>query len=248
MSRQAGLSMVELLVALAISSFLILGITQIYIDNKRNYLFQQGQTTNIENGRYTLLILEQELAKAGYRRQPDSEFEFSFPAQTAEGCNFAAGQTITYVDEKSFCIRYQPAFTDAKDCEGNDVEDIPSQPYTTFEEDPIVARFEFDDETEELRCNSQPIANGIVDIRFEYGINSNDAKIVNSYKLAPGSNDEIRTIRYSALTATSAQLSDTSDSAAYKQWSAKYLDDAETPDRRLYSRTGSTISIRNRLP
>ncbi|MEN1592952.1 prepilin-type N-terminal cleavage/methylation domain-containing protein, partial [Pseudomonas aeruginosa] len=38
---QKGLSMVELLVALAISSFLILGISQIYIDNKRNYLFQQ---------------------------------------------------------------------------------------------------------------------------------------------------------------------------------------------------------------
>ncbi len=41
--RQSGLSMIELLVALAISSFLILGITQIYLDNKRNYLFQQGQ-------------------------------------------------------------------------------------------------------------------------------------------------------------------------------------------------------------
>ncbi|OVZ72666.1 hypothetical protein CDO43_01055, partial [Pseudomonas aeruginosa] len=38
--RQSGLSMIELLVALAISSFLILGITQIYLDNKRNYLFQ----------------------------------------------------------------------------------------------------------------------------------------------------------------------------------------------------------------
>ena len=37
--RQRGLSMIELLVALAISSFLILGITQVYIDNKRNYMF-----------------------------------------------------------------------------------------------------------------------------------------------------------------------------------------------------------------
>ncbi len=35
--RQSGLSMIELPVALAISSFLILGITQIYLDNKRNY-------------------------------------------------------------------------------------------------------------------------------------------------------------------------------------------------------------------
>ena len=34
--RQFGLSMIELLIALAISSFLILVITQVYLDNKRN--------------------------------------------------------------------------------------------------------------------------------------------------------------------------------------------------------------------
>lgn len=37
-TRQTGLSMVELMITLLISSFLILGITQIYIDNKRNYI------------------------------------------------------------------------------------------------------------------------------------------------------------------------------------------------------------------
>ena len=56
---QKGLSMVELLVALAISSFLILGISQIYIDNKRNYLFQQGQAGNQENSRFVLMLLQQ---------------------------------------------------------------------------------------------------------------------------------------------------------------------------------------------
>lgn len=45
---QAGLSLVELMVALAISSVLILGITQIYIDNKRSYSFQQNQAENQE--------------------------------------------------------------------------------------------------------------------------------------------------------------------------------------------------------
>ncbi|BCR23333.1 hypothetical protein KAM426_08600 [Aquipseudomonas alcaligenes] len=62
-NRQFGLSLIELMVALVISSFLILGITQIYVDNKRNYLFQQGQSENQENGRYALLLLEKELAK-----------------------------------------------------------------------------------------------------------------------------------------------------------------------------------------
>ena len=42
--RQNGLSMIELLISLAISSFLILGITQVYIDNKRNQVFQLAQS------------------------------------------------------------------------------------------------------------------------------------------------------------------------------------------------------------
>ena len=86
---QAGLSLVELMVALAISSVLILGITQIYIDNKRSYAFQQNQAENQEASRYTLLLLQQELAKAGYRRRPDVPFDESFPANNALGCGFA---------------------------------------------------------------------------------------------------------------------------------------------------------------
>jgi len=70
-ARQRGLSIVELMVALAISSFLILGITQLYINNKKTYLFQQSQEVNQENGRFALALLNQELAKAGYRRRPD---------------------------------------------------------------------------------------------------------------------------------------------------------------------------------
>ena len=79
--RQSGLSMIELLVALAISSFLILGITQIYLDNKRNYLFQQGQAGNQENGRFAMMFLDQQLAKVGFRRRADDPNEFAFPAQ-----------------------------------------------------------------------------------------------------------------------------------------------------------------------
>ncbi len=70
-SKEHGLSMIELLIALAISSFLILGITQIYIDNKRNYLFQQTQAANQENLRFLDLLLSQYINKAGFRRSPD---------------------------------------------------------------------------------------------------------------------------------------------------------------------------------
>lgn len=62
--RQRGLSMIELLVALAISSFLILGITQVYIDNKRNYVFQQSQAGNLENSRFAVLMIDDLISKS----------------------------------------------------------------------------------------------------------------------------------------------------------------------------------------
>lgn len=41
--NQLGISMIELLVAMLISSFLIIGVTQVYLDNRSNTLFQQNQ-------------------------------------------------------------------------------------------------------------------------------------------------------------------------------------------------------------
>ena len=66
--RQNGLSMIELLISLAISSFLILGITQVYIDNKRNQVFQLNQMGNLEGSRFAALVIDQYLGKAGRNR------------------------------------------------------------------------------------------------------------------------------------------------------------------------------------
>ncbi|MEH3021122.1 MAG: PilW family protein [Pseudomonas oryzihabitans] len=122
--RQQGLSIVELMVALAISSFLILGVTQLYINNKKTYLFQQGQELNQENGRFALALLNQELAKAGYRRRPDIAVTRDFPADSgttsngnALGCNFAAGAAVAG-DATSLCIRYQARDVRETDCRG----------------------------------------------------------------------------------------------------------------------------------
>lgn len=247
MRQQTGLSMIELLVALAIGSFLMLGITQIYLDNKRSYLFQQGQTDNLEGARHSLLILEQELAKAGYRRQPDTDPEQAFPSQTSGDCSFNAGQSVAYIDEASFCLRYQPAFENAVSCDGDNAEDVPDEPYTEYSGDPLVALFSFDADTGELRCNGQALVSGIEDIRFEFGSNGNDEKIVSIYQSTPDSAERIRAIRYAALLASSTAVGD-GKSAIYQQWSERYMEGEEAPDNKLYAIVSSTISTRNLLP
>ena len=178
--RQSGLSMIELLVALAISSFLILGITQIYLDNKRNYLFQQGRAGNQENGRFAMMFLDQQLAKVGFRRRADDPNEFAFPAQqkTAYCEAFKAGSTlvpaVVKAGQSGFCYRYQPAPGEAYDCEGNSIT-TPSDPFATAQA--ITARVLFVPATADvpgsLACSAQTIkekgqeiVSGLVDFKL----------------------------------------------------------------------------------
>lgn len=127
-AHQRGLSMVELLVALAISGFLVLGITQIYLDGKRSDIFRQSQAANLENSRFAVLILNELIDKAGYRRSPEQSMLEAFPKTntglSAHCDSFAAAAVITKLKsteggQTGFCLRYQPAVDDEYMCDGN---------------------------------------------------------------------------------------------------------------------------------
>lgn len=120
-SGEAGLSLVELMVALAIGSLLILGATQLYINNKAHFQFQQGQLSNQESARYTLLLLDQQLARTGYRYLPQDALETAFPAlASSNGCPaFSAGQTYQLTsDGNGICFRYQGSSDEKQASEG----------------------------------------------------------------------------------------------------------------------------------
>ena len=66
LSKQKGLSLVELLVALALSSALMAGIIDIYLENKRNYVQNEEYARLQENGRFALGLLKREVIMAGF--------------------------------------------------------------------------------------------------------------------------------------------------------------------------------------
>ncbi len=269
---QAGLSLVELMVALAISSVLILGITQIYIDNKRSYSFQQNQAENQEGGRYILLLLQQELAKAGYRRRPDISFDEAFPANNALGCGFLKGQTAKQfgTTHNSICIRYQPHNSLERDCLGNlpvNAATIAATPYTDAGEF-IVERLFLDGNS--LKCETAHVTSatttagpgelvsGIADLRFEFGVGTaSDDRRVSKYIAAP--DGPVLTIRYTALMRSSnTNMRDGIDiDTALLSWrnltgintEDTLLADLKTADRgNLYQISQSAVMLRNLLP
>lgn len=65
-SRQRGFSLVELLVALALSSILLVGLFQIFNSNRQAFGLQDGMARVQESGRITMEILSREFRVAGY--------------------------------------------------------------------------------------------------------------------------------------------------------------------------------------
>ena len=248
---QKGLSLIEIMVALLLSSLLILGVTQIYIDNKRNYVFQQGQSDNNEDARYTLLILEEELRRTGYRIQPDSrpldeEQDFAFRTQVEGECSFSEGQAITFdAADQRICLRYQPHLANIEVCDGSRITG-PSEPYETAAVNNIIV--ELDYQNGQLRCNGAQITGNLADLRFEFGIAVNGSREASRYTATPSATDEIQSVRYAALLRSRFDnIADGTNSLAYSAWRSQYYgeNDATAPDRALYLMTENTINLRN---
>lgn len=276
--RQRGLSMIELLVALAISSFLILGITQVYIDNKRNYVFQQSQAGNLENSRFAVLMIDDLLSKAGYRRAPDQEMLDAFPSSSilSTHCQaFPAEAALTKIKstggQTGFCMRYQPAVADELTCDGikaplsKKVFGYPSQAETIY----VAVKFTphaSDLNKGTLSCISNKntgttpveLIDGIADMKVEFGAGQKDEKKLtasNPFKDAQSwaaADGPVRAVRYSVLAASRNNQRD-SDSNIYDKWLATASAAAKTrlaaqDKKQIFQAAVGAQAIRNVMP
>jgi len=258
-ARQLGLSLIELMIALLISSFLILGVTQLYINNKKNYLFNQGQINNQENGRYSLMMFDQQLSKAGFKRRPFVDNTTEFPARNyaTATCNFAAGQTIYAPDSKSLCIRYKPRDTLERDCLGSaptSTSDL-NTPYTAsaseFVERYSLVRREGED-LSSLTCttasDSGALVDGVADIHFDFGF-ADQPRMVSTYSSTPEPDKPIGAVRYQLLLASKKNLG-SGDDPILQEWNTRYRTATNRlpDDGRIYQVAGSTLTLRNLMP
>tara|TARA_R110001592_G_scaffold159582_2_gene391165 strand:- start:5599 stop:6366 length:768 start_codon:yes stop_codon:yes gene_type:complete len=246
-NNQLGLSIIELLIALAISSLLILGITQIYVDNKSNFFFQQGQSDNTENARYTMLIFEEELRRVGYRTTPGSEFDSAFKQVAAGNCSFDAGETINFnAVNNRICLRYKPYIPGLTSCDGIAPPDIDT-PYQPAEEvADIIVDLTFTGNS--LLCNDQPVFDNLVDLQIEFGVSNAFSRETDQYVNAPSPGQNIQSVRYAALIRSrNNNLATDTQSQAYEYWYETYYGTLGTsaPDRALYLATENTINLRN---
>ena len=65
-TKQVGVTLVELMVAMAVSSVIMLGVSNIYVSTKKSYVIHDEFARIQENGRYALDILSTDIRNAGY--------------------------------------------------------------------------------------------------------------------------------------------------------------------------------------
>lgn len=248
MVRQAGLSMLELLIALAIGSFLILGITQVYLDNRVNYLFQQTQANNLSNSRFVTLVLDELLGKAGYRRVPDQEMFNAFPSVAAStNCQaFPVEAVVTPLAsaaETGFCMRYQPAEHNELVCDGTRAT-LPEHRRPPFKyaepEDLVYVAVRFVPDASRLNggilsCTrvggtggAAELLDGIADFQIQFAAGFENEKRLrssNPYKNAAewgASDGAVRAISYSVLIASGGASERVGDSAVLQDWLSRH--------------------------
>jgi type IV pilus assembly protein PilW len=64
--KQRGLSLVELLVALAISLFLLLAVSLVYVNSKNSFAFANNTTRMAQDGAYAIEAISRDVRMAGY--------------------------------------------------------------------------------------------------------------------------------------------------------------------------------------
>jgi len=114
--KHHGFTLVELLVAMAVTSLLMGGIISIFISTKQTYRYQITQSSLMEDGRYAMDVLSREIGRAGYFDQVNQYL----PEIQAEGLGkgmYLNGSTspVNGTEMDSIVFRYQLSKINPKD-------------------------------------------------------------------------------------------------------------------------------------
>lgn len=250
--RQRGMSLIEIMVALTISLALLAGFVQIFISSKKTYQVQNNVGRLQENGRFALDILTRNLRQAGYADfsadvHKSSEF-VGAPSSAADVICILSGRTRFICGANGSGTGsdwFQVSFETDKDCLGNT---LPSAAKGV-----TVNRFTIDSDGN-LTClgngnaSSQPMVEGVQEMRIRYGINSGGKidQVATRYVPAPAAGssdwDKVVSVRLCLL------IRSLEDNQVDKPLDYQDCGDAKiTPsDRRMRRRFTVTTNTRNR--
>ncbi|GAA3951014.1 PilW family protein [Allohahella marinimesophila] len=249
--RQNGLSLVELMIAILVSSLLLTGVVQVMLAKKDTYTFQQAQSQVQENSRFSVSFLEDILEKTGFRQLPQTTKMFVFKQKGASThcATFDPGQVIAASKTgMGICIRYQEVVSDDVDCTGAKIGNAANYDAAGYTE-PVVERIYYNAATNELVCGrdggtAYPLVSDIEDFSLRYGIDSNNDRVADKYVTAPANSDwkKIVSLRFDVLAVAPGNINTTPQVFRFPLDAAA---DTTAADARIYRVATQTIALKN---
>lgn len=94
-SRQSGMTLIEIMVALVISLFLLAGLLQMFFATRQSARTQENLSRVQENGRFGIEYINRVIRQAGYRYSGNILNGQNFSANPVEGSDDDSGDIIT---------------------------------------------------------------------------------------------------------------------------------------------------------
>jgi type IV pilus assembly protein PilW len=224
--RQAGLTLLELMISLSLGLMLLTGIGTIYVGSNQTYRVQEQNARLQESGRYALDVIGRSLRQAGYWNMPAGS---ALPVAGTAITSAAPATTVT--------VEYDGA--GAMDCSGAT---------------PARITEVFDLNANNLRCTASavtsPLISNVEDLQFLYGIDTSGDRSADSYTAAPGDWNQVVSVRACILIRSQDQGITTSGQPNVSCGVAlgTAATSAAAADTRLRRVFVATFNLRNRVP
>lgn len=236
LTRQTGLSLIELMISMVISLILILGVVSIYVTSKRSYAIQDGVSRSQENVRFSMDMLLHDLRMAGYPKNNTALTDPIDTTTTADGGG-TNSDTITL------------RFESATDCLGQ------ATPANSCGSNNCAVNKYFIDGNGNLACQgngsaaTEVIAEGITNMQVLYGLDTDTPAdgLANKYtkwtNILAADRSKIVSVRLGLLTKTTTEATSATNTKSYK-----VLDQSiSVTDNRIHHVYVNTVVLRNRL-
>lgn len=246
-SRQSGLTLLELMISLALGLLLVTGIGTIYVGSNQAYRVQEQNARIQEAGRFALDVLGRSIRQAGYWTVSISPTDLKncLGYSTATFPPTCTGTPIAGT-ANSVTVQYESA--GASDCSG-------ATPATITEV--------FDLNGGNLRCTASavtsPLVSNVEDLQLLYGLDTNNDLSVDKFVAAPSAaqQSQIVSVRACILirsedrgiaTASQRYLNCAGAMGTAATAAAAYTTAAASDNLRLHRVFIGTFVLRNRLP
>ena len=220
--KQQGMTLIELMIALAIGAFLLAGVMQIYLGSRQSYRMLDSLSRMQENGRFAMEFISRDIRLAGFRECWSGSIPTPINGTNNDGLNNSDSITIQMSTSVCPVVVLPITYTIANGAGG-----APS----LFQNN---------------NGNNQELLEGIQEMQILYGADTNSDSTPDYYVpfgTAGLSMNQVVSIRVSLL------LVSLNDSLAAQPVPYTFNGAVITPaDRRLRRVFSSTVAIRNLLP